>query len=343
MFSERFIFWILVSAAFSFFIYRVGDVVTPFIAAFIISYLLNPIVLKLERFLKLPRGPAALITGLSFFSIIFFLVRKIIPLIFGQLKNLANHLPEIQNYIKMKLLPKISAFLPLDADQVIEKGISYLGKSFLSSYTTLFESSISAIHLLIFVVLIPILTLYMLKDWDLIKKSSASLVPRKYKSILVEQAGIIDQRISGYIRGQTNVSLIMACFYSIIFSLYGLNYGLLIGVIVGISLFVPYVGFASSSLTTILIAFWQFGDIKDVIVIASIFGIGHVIESYILAPRLIGSQIGLHPLWILFAVLAGASLFGFVGILFAFPVTAIVSVLLKFLFKLYFDSSYYNK
>ena len=166
-----------------------------------------------------------------------------------------------------------------------------------------------------------------------------ALLPRDYSHTIREQLNEIDVTLSGFIRGQTNICLLMACYYGILLSLVGINFGLLIGVLSGLVLFIPFVGFLSSFIFTVIVTMLQFPDGGRLIAVLVIFGIGAVLENSVLTPRLVGRNVGLHPLWIIFGMLSGAALFGFVGILISVPVTAVIGVLARFAITRYLHSS----
>jgi predicted PurR-regulated permease PerM len=181
-----------------------------------------------------------------------------------------------------------------------------------------------------------------LRDWHIVVARFFTLLPRDQAHTIGQQLHAIDQTLSGFIRGQTNVCLIMASYYGILLSILGLNFGLLIGIMTGLLLFIPFVGFSVCFALSCVVALLQFSDNAHIIAVLIIYGLGLGLESSVLTPRLVGGKVGLHPLWIIFGMLAGATLFGFVGILISVPVTAILGVVVRFAISRYLHSSLYT-
>jgi len=188
----------------------------------------------------------------------------------------------------------------------------------------------------------PIVTFYLLRDWDRIIAKLSDLLPRQHADTIRQQISLIDQTLSGYLRGTLNVMLILGTFYIIGLSAVGLNFAILIGLLGGIAIVVPYIGTIVSGGAAVGMAYMQFDSWEPVAITLGIFTAGQVLEGYILTPKLVGEKVGLHPLWLIFGMLAGGSLFGFVGILLAIPVTAVIGVLIRFALERYRDSEFYD-
>jgi predicted PurR-regulated permease PerM len=182
----------------------------------------------------------------------------------------------------------------------------------------------------------------MLRDWDDIVARFDRLLPRPYEHVIREQLSIIDDTLAGFIRGQLNVCLLMSIVYGLGLTLVGLKFGIIIGLAAGLLVIVPYVGFLICFLIGMGVAFFQFDSMQDVGMVLAVFVAGQIIESNFVTPKLVGEKVGLHPVWIIFGMLAGASLFGFVGVLLAVPLTAVAGVLIRFATARYLESSYYN-
>ena len=191
------------------------------------------------------------------------------------------------------------------------------------------------------VVLIPVLTVFFLRDWDVLVERVASLVPRDHTRTVGRLARESDLVLGAFLRGQFSVMLVLGVLYAIGLWAVGLDLGLLIGFIAGIVSFVPYLGPATGVVLGVIAALVQFGDFMHVALVLGVFGLGQVIESYWLTPKLVGDRIGLHPVAVIFAVLAGGTLFGFLGMLLALPVAAIANVLLRYAHERYTHSRLY--
>ena len=214
------------------------------------------------------------------------------------------------------------------ADEKINSKLIELSKNIFDNAIT---SSIVLINVISIIFIAPILVFYLLKDWDLFLKKINSYLPRRISAPVKEIAKEIDKTLSGYIRGQFNVCIILAIIYAALLSICGLNFGFLIGFLTGLFAFVPYIGMLLGVTAAIIASLFQWGfDISHIAVISSIFIFGHLIESNFLTPKLIGSKIGLHPIWIIFGLFVFGALFGFVGVLIAVPLTAIFGVIIKY-------------
>ncbi|MGE0755235.1 MAG: AI-2E family transporter, partial [Alphaproteobacteria bacterium] len=188
----------------------------------------------------------------------------------------------------------------------------------------------------------PIVAFYLLRDWDRLVDHIDNLLPRKHAATIREQMRIIDRTLAGFLRGQFNVCLILGTYYAIGLTLVGLKFGLLIGLATGFLTIFPYVGLMLGMGIGLSVALFQFGDFMPVAMTLAVFVTGQIIEGYFITPKLVGDKVGLHPVWIIFGMLAGAALFGFVGILLAIPVTAVMGVLIRFAISRYKLSNYYQ-
>jgi len=321
-----------------FLIYLIKSILTPFIFSLIIAYFLNPLVDYLHR-KKLSRLKAtALILGL-FLTIITTICLIFLPIIFGQLADLISALPEYFITFTTEFYPKIASefkhfgfnigddFTNIIQDQKITDQVVDLSQNI---FGNALDSSLTIINILSLIFITPILVFYLLKDWDLLIKTISDYLPRNLVSSTKKIAGEIDKTLSGYVRGQFNVCLTLALFYSCALSLTGLNFGFLIGFLTGIFAFIPYVGMLCGTTIAIVIALFQWGfDGTYVTLITLIFVAGNILESNFLTPKLIGKKIGLHPVWIIFGLFAFGALFGFTGILVAVPLTAICGTIIR--------------
>jgi predicted PurR-regulated permease PerM len=204
------------------------------------------------------------------------------------------------------------------------------------------QSAVIIFNTIVIITLTPIIIFYFLNDWEKICSFIDELIPRKYYNIVKLQMEIINQNIAGYIRGQLKVCLLLGLFYSIALTLAKVEYSLFIGITTGVLSFIPYVGTIFGLLSSHLVAIYQFNNIYNILVVTLIFIIGQLIESFILTPRLIGNSVNLHPVWVIFAIILGAKLFGFIGVLLSIPVASTIAVLIRLLIKQYKNSKYYG-
>ena len=191
-------------------------------------------------------------------------------------------------------------------------------------------------------VVTPVVSWYLLRDWDRIIAQVDSWLPRAHRDVIREQFGLIDDTLAGFVRGQATVCLILGGAYALALELAGLQYGLVVGLISGLISFIPYVGSLVGLALSVGLAAIQFDEPMRIVLIAVIFVAGQAIEGNFLTPKLVGERVGLHAVWVLFAMLAGGSLFGFLGILLAVPVAAVIGVLVRFGLARYMDSAFYS-
>jgi predicted PurR-regulated permease PerM len=329
----------LILGAFFWLIYLISAVLTPFIFSLIIAYFLNPLVNHLHEKYKLSRLTAtSLILGL-FIAAAGGIIAILLPTIYTQLIALIDALPTYFNSVVNNFYPLIAehlnrfgfklqtSFSNLIESQNIAARFVGLSKNIVHNAIS---SSLSLINILSLIFITPILIFYLLKDWDILVNKINDYLPRGISSSVKKIARDMDATLAGYVRGQFNVCLILSIIYSTLLSLTGLNFGFLIGFLTGIFSFIPYVGMLSGVTAAIIVALFQWGlDFNGLIMVLAVFIFGQFIESNFLTPKLIGARIGLHPVWIVFGLFVFGALFGFTGILFSVPLTAICGVIIK--------------
>lgn len=346
--KDKLIFWLIGFSLLGLFLYMISGILLPFIVAVLVAYFLDPAADKLEK-MGMSRGVATLTITVSFFALVALAGILIAPVLYNQLLDMLNKVPSYIAMANEKILPSLSQLLEKFAPDLIEKAkesatqISGYILSFITAImSNLWKSGLAIVNILSLSFVTPIVAFYMLRDWDGLLEKIKSWLPAGSKETIIEQAKEVDKTLSGYIRGQTNVCLILGTFYATGLSLAGLEFGFVIGLITGILSFIPYVGLLFGFALGIIIAILQFGDILNVAIIASIFVVGQVIEGNFITPKLVGDKVGLHPVWIIFGMMAGASMFGFIGILVAIPVTAVIGVFVRFSLAQYLKSPFYN-
>lgn len=329
-------------------IYLLAPILTPFLTGALLAYLVNPLVIKLMKY-HLPRLVSVIIVFVALFLLIIFLIILLIPLIQDQFATLAVTLPSIIAWLQNKALPTLLNYV--NAQNLVN--ITTLKTSLLSQWTkagtlattflnTILQSGFILAQWLINLVLIPVVTFYLLRDWKTFIQGIHNLLPRRIEPTIVKLAKECDSVLSAFFRGQLLVMLSLGLIYAVGLSLIGLKIGILVGLIAGLISIVPYLGAIVGIITASIAAFVQFGDFKSVLFVWLVFMIGQITESTLLTPNLVGDRIGLHPVAVIFAVLAGGSLFGFFGILLALPAAAVIMVGLRFLHQHYRKSKLYQ-
>ncbi|NMM27181.1 MAG: AI-2E family transporter [Glaciimonas sp.] len=331
-----------------------GPVLTPFIAAAILAYALNPGVDWLDRRrigrFNLPRSVAALLVIALLFATLLALILIVVPVLQSQIPLLREKIPAFLAQANAFVSPRLTALgiqVNLNIDGLKELVSSRMASSGDQIWGTLLTSakqgSSAVLGWTAMLLLIPFILFYLLLDWHRILSSTFKLIPRQWGDTTRTISNDVDGLLAQYLRGQLLVMLILAVYYSVTLMLAGFDVGLPVGIITGLLAFIPYLGFGLGLILALIAAVLQFDGLQGLLLVALIYGMGQVIESYFLTPRLIGERIGLHPLAVIFALLAFGQLFGFVGILLALPMAAIISVAIKHVRAHYFESSFYNQ
>lgn len=340
--------WVTGLVLFCVFIYLIRDVLMPFVVGLLIAYFLDPAVRKLHR-RGLSREASASIITIVFFVVAGNAIALLVPLVLDQLASLSEQVPSYVQMLEARFGQDVKHYLAnLSVSQLdsVKTAATNLGGSFAEMISNtlpgMLRSSLAIGNVLLLVFLTPIVTYYLLRDWEVFVKQVDEMLPRQYAPVIREQLSEIDASLSGFIRGQTNVCLVMAAFYGIGLTLVGLKSGLGLGILCGLMLFIPYIGFAASFIACLSIALFQFGWETQTMMLLGVFGIGMLLENGFVVPKLIGDKLGLHPIWIIFGFLAGGTVLGILGILLSLPVTAVVSVLVRFAMKSYQQSALYS-
>lgn len=341
--------WLVILAATILFLWVFRGILLPFIAGMVLAYMLDPAADFLER-LKFSRLWA---TFIIMFLCVVLLVGAflfLVPSTLGQLVGLAERLPGyVQSLQQMAsdYAPSLREWIGDEQLAEIEKNISnFLGQGVgfsIGLLNRVMQSGLAILNVVGLLVVTPVVAFYLLLDWDNMIKRGDELLPRAYRAEIREVFDEINRAMAGFVRGQSSVVLILAAFYAVGLSLVGLNFGLAIGLAAGLFSFVPYVGFLIGFVLSIGVAIVQFWP--DWPMIATVFGIfiaGQFIEGNILYPKLVGRSIGVHAVWLMFALFAFALLFGAVGVLLAVPLAAITGVLVRYAVRKYLESSLYD-
>lgn len=342
------VFWLIGLAVFLAVLNALAGVLMPFAAGMVIAYFLDPVADRLESW-GASRAVATAIILLGFFTIVVGAMVLLFPLLQAQVVSLVSMLPDLIEKARLYAQPfleRLQADLAPDAlDRLKDAAGSYAGTAvqwFSDLVGGLWKGGLAFFSLLSLLIITPVVAFYLLRDYDAIVTWVDSYLPRGARATIHEQFRAIDDAIAGFVRGQASVCLVLAVWYGAALTVVGLESGLLVGIGAGAISFIPYVGAAMGVMFGLAIALAQFADWQPIIVVGLIFIIGQTAESYILTPRLVGDRIGLHPVWIIFALLAGGALLGFTGVLLAVPMAAIIGVLIRFALSRYLDSPFFS-
>lgn len=342
------IFWGLAFAAFIGFIFLFKSVLLPFVLGLAVAYLLNPLVHKLGA-MKIARAPASLMILLAFLLISGVLLALSIPLLYRQIMQLTDDLPGyIDSFLKFiqpissQVMQKLGFGYNADVKSLLQDNPETAVNVAKKIWGGLASGGQAVFDALFIFTIMPIVAYFVMKDWDRITKFVEDLLPRDHKKTILDLLKQIDKKIAGFIRGQISVAFILGVGYAIALTIAGLKYGFLIGLTAGLISIIPMVGSTLGLIVSVTVAWFQTGELSYVAIIGGIFVAGQLIEGNILSPKIVGDSVGMHPLWVFFALLAGGALFGILGMLIAVPVAATVGVLIVFAIKQYKSSPLYK-
>lgn len=346
---DKAIFWIVLIGVVITSLALISNILLPFFVAGIIAYILHPIIDNISLRYKLPKIIVVSTISLLFFSVFVVVVVVVLPIIYQQTTLLIIKIPTYKNYLATELIPvitaKITAIDPTIAEK-IKDSINNFVNGIFSVITSLVDNiwhyTLTTINLFILILLIPLILFYFLRDWSKMSKNIDLLLPIKGKKKIQKIFSAINESLSAYIRGQLNVCLLLSIYYVISLSMIGIDLGVLLGVISGFSIIIPFIGVLISFSLTMIVSYFALGMVPQLFYIIIIYFIGSIIDSYILSPKIIGDKIGLHPVWIIFAVLALGNILGFIGILFAVPIAAITKILFLAAVDFYKSSKFYK-
>ena len=330
------------------FLYSISDILLPFVLGLTFAYLLDPVADRLQE-RGFSRRWSTMIITILFFTLITAATVLLLPVIFEQMADLFRELPKFYRQFDKQIVPvitkKISSVNPMIASKfhIQAKDISqHLNTIINNSIGGIFASGVTILNFLSLILITPIVTFYMLRDWDLFVQKMYSLFPQDYAPTIRQQITKIDDTIASFIHGQLNVCILMGLVYGVTLTLVGLNFGFIIGLFTGLLIFIPFIGFLTGASIGVAVAYFQYPlDLQQVEFVAGVFIVIHLVEANIISPRIIGGRIGIHPAWLIFGMLAGGSLLGIVGVIISVPMTAIVGVLVRFALEQYSTSGFY--
>jgi len=346
--TRQALFWLLALAVLFLLLHLLSGILLPFVAGLGIAYMLAPFVALLTRW-RLPRGLATLVALAVTLLLFVAVIVLIVPVIELQAAQLVRGAPALAGYARdeaQHLLDIAQSRLPPEDVKKAQDLIGNWTGAALGWLAGLVEglltSGLAIANLLTLLLITPLVAFFLLRDWPTLVARFDNLLPRAYAPTIREQLRLVDATLSGYIHGQALVSLIVGVYYAVTLSIVGLNFAFILGIVVGILSFIPYVGEATGVVLAISLAAIQFGTWGKIVVVAIIFLIGHLGAADFLQPKLIGSRVHLHQVWVIFALLAFGTLFGFLGVLLALPAAAVTGVLVRFAIGRYLASPLYD-
>lgn len=345
--SKRWFYFILVIVIFLF-LHYLGDVLVPFLVAALLAYMTNPLANMFVK-LKIPRTFAVVIVFILLTILVMLLLLIFVPLFEKQVGILFSKIPALINWIQNTIIPWFNQTFHL-ADKVDSSDFSnavsghwqQAGSVAKSIVHLISNSGLAFIALATNLLLIPVVLFYLLRDWPNIVGGFQNLLPREIEPTVTSLVKQCNEVLGAFLRGQLMVMIALGILYSLGLALVGVDTALVIGMIAGLVSIVPYLGFIVGILSAGVAAFLQFHDLWHIVGVVLVFIVAQSIEGSILTPTLVGDKVGVHPVIVIFAILAGGKLFGFVGILLAIPVTAVLMVLLKYIKSQYLASGLYS-
>jgi predicted PurR-regulated permease PerM len=341
------LFWLALALALLVLFVLLRGILLPFLVGMAAAYMLDPLADRLQR-LGLGRTVATLALTVLFFAALVFLVLVLLPVVVDQVVDLAARLPSYLEELRGRVLRLAEL---LDRQELVQnlsvqglvaqfsqRALGFAG----AALTNVLQSSLAVLNLISLVFITPIVAFYLLRDWDRMVAAVSRVVPPRGMPTARRLAAEVDLVLAGFLRGQGLVCLFLACFYAVGLSLVGLEHGAVIGMLTGLFSFIPYVGMLVGVAVGLTVALFQFQAVVPVALVAGVFALGQFVEGNFLTPRVVGARIRLHPVWVIFAVLAGTALFGLAGTFLATPAAAVIAVLVRFGLERWRASRYFR-
>lgn len=347
------LFWVVVMCILIWFLGAVSSILLPFVLGMIIAYCLDPLADRLEVMGLSRTSATALITG-AIFSIFALGLIWLLPLLIKQFMGLMSLLPQAFSHVEQYVSVLSNRYLDSNKSSIasiansdnIKESAFALSEHIFGSGQVLIKEIVSSgaafLNIMSLLFITPIVSFYALRDWDKMVAHLDALIPLAHRETVRTQCRAIDKTLSGFLRGQLNVMIILTLYYCVVLALIGIPFSLIIGVITGVLIIIPYIGTFVSLALAVASVLLDSGVGTELYLVLGAFLFGHLSEQQFLTPKVIGDEVGLSPLWMLFAMLSGAALFGFVGMLIAVPAAAVIGVVVRFIIALYRKSTYYT-
>jgi predicted PurR-regulated permease PerM len=339
-------FWVLTLVGGVLVLYVLREILLPFVAGMVIAYLLDPLTERLIRAGMSRKLAALLIVGMFAVSAIVLLL-LIVPILASQLSALVTNFPDYVTRLQALLIaadwPGLGPLLGGDASKTMNDLVSQ-GAGWVATFVrSLWSGGRALVSVFSLAIVTPVIAFYLICDWPRMLATVEGWIPVAHRATVHTLAREIDAAIAGFLRGQSGVCLLVGSYYALALLFAGLNFGVLIGMISGLLTFIPYIGSMTGLVLSLAVAVAQFSpDWMRIMVVLAIFVVGQFLEGYIIAPKLVGESVGLHPVWLMFALFAFGYLFGFVGLLIAIPLAATIGVVLRFALRKYLESPIYT-
>lgn len=344
-------FWLLAVLLVGSLLFVLSPILSPFLLAMLLAYMADPLTDRLED-LGLSRTLAVVLVFTGVSLVLLVLLLFLLPLVGHQIVRLYEVFPQFLDWLQTDVLPWMKGRLGLPPDfwkihslrQALLQHVGQSGDLLGSVLGQISASGMAFLAWLANLLLIPVVAFYLLRDWDVLMHKVRTLLPRSVEPVVVKLAQECHEVLAAFVRGQLMVMLSLGLIYALGLSLIGLDLGLLIGLLAGLASIVPYMGFVVGLIAALIASAFQYAGLEfyPILGVLLVFGFGQLVEGTVLTPNLVGDRIGLHPVAVIFAVLAGAQLFGFNGILMALPVAAVIMVLLRHGHAVYRTSALYQ-
>lgn len=329
------------------FLNAVQGILLPFVLAFVLAYLLNPAVSWLGK--RIGRTLASVLAVAFVLIMCILLSFLLLPILQTQISSFIGRVPlmadQLVGYLKKFVLwsrPEMSYQQIYHLSEATTQTTVSILKALGVGLNHVVSGGLAVVNVLALLFISPIILFYILKDLPKMKKKTQEALPHAYRGQIQSLAQELDKTLAGFLRGQSSVCVLLALYYACALTLVGLDLGVVIGITTGILSFIPYVGFLIGLVVSLILALVQSTGWSMILWVLGIFVVGNILEGYILTPNLVGRKVGLHPVWILFALLAGGAMFGFLGVLVAVPVAAVIGVLIRHLYAWYQNSKFYK-
>jgi len=346
IYGRQLTFWLLTFLVLAAVLWLLHDILLPFVAGIALAYVLAPLADRVER-LGVNRTVAALIVVSVLVVALIALMLLLVPLLLQQGASLISHIPGYFKRIKELIVdpnfPWLNWLGSAETGKTASDLVGQVATWLLSFSYSLWTGGKALVSFASVLIVMPVVTFYLIRDWHAMIDRVDSWIPVRQRETVRQLGREIDAAIGGFLRGQFGVCLVLGCYYAIGLMLVGLDFALLIGLIAGVITFVPYIGSMTGLMIAVSVAIAQFWpDWKRITLVVAIFLVGQFIEGNIVSPKFVGERVGLHPVWLIFAMFAFGYLFGFVGLLIAVPLGAAIAVLLRFGLRQYFASPLYT-
>ncbi|WP_164657999.1 AI-2E family transporter [Tropicibacter sp. Alg240-R139] len=342
--KEQFRYWGVAAVVFVLVLWLLGDVLLPFVIGGAIAYFIDPIADRLET-MGLSRMAATGVITIASVLLFVIIILMVVPALIAQLIDLIEVLPQLFRDLRAFVDERFPSLL--DRESNTHQMLATIGETLKARSGDFLQGVLgsvgSALNVVILLVIVPVVAVYLLLDWDRMIARIDELLPRDHVTVIRTLATDIDKVLASFVRGMGTVCLILGTYYAVALMVVGLQFGLIVGFIAGLVTFIPYLGALIGGALAIGLALFQFwGDWVSIGIVGAIFAFGQVIEGNVLTPKLVGSSVGLHPVWLLLALSVFGALFGFVGMLIAVPVAAALGVVARFATGQYLDSRLYQ-